>query len=504
MSMRFYNRQIELQTIREWVRLSARRMQVGVVYGRRRIGKTRLVKEAVGRHPFLYFFVERKPLTDLLQDFQEEIGTYTDRYAGTRPENLGAFLDMIGRLATEKSLVVVFDEFQNFRYIDPAVFGTFQKWIDANQDRVGLTVIFVGSMFSLMKKIFTEYKEPLYGRLTGQIFLKPLDPLTEAVILSDLNLYTPENWLRFHTIFGGVPRYYDLLSDRADTVDTPMDAVQSLIVSPYAVLKEEGRALLMEEFGKKYMVYFSILQAVSRGSTTRTQIANATGLNYNRLGPYLDELEKHYELIERQTPVLSRKERSKTSCYRIIDPFTRFWFRYLFKYGRYIEIEAYDALMAIISRDLPVLEGVVFEELITRLLVFLNRQGKWVFPFDEIGRYWDRMNREIDLVAVNRREKTILFAECKLNAKRITPGLWKALEKKSRPILKKHKDFDPVYGVFVVAGMPPGENSEQNVWTLESLRRMAAGAGETVFTAKGAKKKHKEGYKNLAFLGVLE
>ena len=97
--------------------------------------------------------------------------------------------------------MVVFDEFQNFRYIDPSVFSTFQKWIDANQDRTGLTIIFIGSMFSLMKKVFTEYKEPLYGRMTGQILLKPLTQIVEAEILSDLDLFTPGNWLRFHVLF---------------------------------------------------------------------------------------------------------------------------------------------------------------------------------------------------------------------------------------------------------------------------------------------------------------
>ena len=135
--------------------------------------------------------------------------------------------------------MVVFDEFQNFRYIDPSVFSTFQKWIDANQDRTGLTIIFIGSMFSLMKKIFTEYKEPLYGRMTGQILLKPLTPIVEAEILSDLDLFTPANWLRFHVLFGGVPRYYTVLADRAKNLSSPLEAIRELIVSPFAVLKDE-------------------------------------------------------------------------------------------------------------------------------------------------------------------------------------------------------------------------------------------------------------------------
>jgi len=471
--MKFYDRKEEIATIREWIRLSEKRLQVGVVYGRRRVGKTRLVNEAMRGHRFLYFFVERKPIPDLLLDFQEELASMTDLYSDVRIEKLTALLNALEKIAKNQPMVVVFDEFQNFRYIDASVFSTFQKWIDANQDRRGLAVIFIGSMFSLMKKIFTEYKEPLYGRMTGQMLLKPLTPIVESEILSDLNFRDPTHWLRFHVLFGGVPRYYALLADRADKISNPIEAIRELIVSPFAVLKDEGKALLMEEFGKKYMVFFSILQAISRGNTTRSQIANAAGLDYNRLGPYLDNLEKHYELIERRTPVFSNKETSKNSSYRLYDPFTRFWFRYLFKYSRYIEIEAYDRLMKIIETDLPVLEGIAFENMITELLLILNGSGKWEFPFEDIGSYWDRTHREIDIVAVNKENRTILLAECKLSAKKIDKDLLDSLKKKSEVILAREKDLKPIYGAFVATEGKPRRPFAGKIWSLKELLRMA-------------------------------
>ena len=146
--MKFYDREQEINTIHEWIRLSEKRLQVGVIYGRRRVGKTRLINEAVRGHPFLYCFVERKPLSDLLSDFQEGLSAITDLFSGVTLESLIAFLNLLERLAERQPLVVVFDEFQNFRYIDPSVFSTFQKWIDANQDRTGLTIIFIGSVSS--------------------------------------------------------------------------------------------------------------------------------------------------------------------------------------------------------------------------------------------------------------------------------------------------------------------------------------------------------------------
>jgi len=473
--MDFYDRKQEIKTIREWMRLSEKRLQVGVIYGRRRVGKTRLVKEAMGGRRFIYFFVERKPLSDLLFDFQEELPSLTDLYSDVRFETLTAFLNALEKLAKNRPLVVVFDEFQNFRYIDASVFSTFQKWIDANQDRKGLTVIFIGSMFSLMKKTFTEYKEPLYGRMTGQMLLKPLTPINESEILFDLNFRAPADWLRFHVLFGGVPRYYALLADRADKISSPIEAVRELIVSPFAVLKDEGKALLMEEFGKKYMVFFSILQAISRGNTNRSQIANATGLDYNRLGPYLDDLDKHYELIERRTPIFSNKEASKNSSYRLYDPFTRFWFRYLFKYSRYIEIEAYDRLMEIIEIDLPILEGIAFENMIRELLLILNRSGEWEYPFEDIGSYWDRAQREIDIVAVNEKNNTVLLAECKLSAKKVNKSLLVSLKKKSEVILARKKDLKPIYGAFVANEDNPRSTFTGKIWSLRELLGLATG-----------------------------
>jgi AAA+ ATPase superfamily predicted ATPase len=448
-------------------------MEVGVIFGRRRIGKTRLVREALKNDRHLYFFIERKPIPDLLQDFQEELEEKTDQIIGGRVENITQFFLIIERLKLTKPLVIIFDEFQNFRYIDPSVFGTFQKWIDDHQSLKNITLIFIGSMFSLMKKIFTEYKEPLYGRTTGQILVKPLSPLVEVEILKDFKIHSPADLLRFHTLFGGVPRYYDLLSVRAKKLSSSNQAIRDLIVSPFAILKDEGKALLMEEFGKKYMVYFSILQAISRGRTTRSHIANATGLHYNRLGPYLDDLEKHYELIERETPILARKEKSKTSRYRVRDPFIRFWFRYLFKYSRFLELENYDTLMQIITQDLPVLEGLVFEELIKEILILLNRQRRWDFPFEDIGRYWDRRGNEIDLVAVNRSKGNILFAECKLNRQKINKKTWDDLSIKSRPLLERYPELNPGYGTFVLRGKKKTDEGPHNIWSLQDLLSMA-------------------------------
>ena len=138
-----------------------------------------------------------------------------------------------------------------------------------------------------------------------------------------------------------------------------------------------------------------------------------------------------------------------------------------------MEIGAYDTLLNIIENDLPVLEGMAFENMIRELLCSLNRVGKWDFPFEDISGYWDRKNREIDLVVVNGTKHMILFAECKLNAKRVNQGLMNNLKINSEAILRKKKDLKPIYGAFVVNEDDFQYAINEKVWFLEKLLRIA-------------------------------
>ena len=138
-----------------------------------------------------------------------------------------------------------------------------------------------------------------------------------------------------------------------------------------------------------------------------------------------------------------------------------------------MEIEDYDTLLNIIEKDLPVLEGIAFENMIRELLFILNRVGKWDFPFEDIGGYWDRKNREIDMVLVNETKHIILFAECKLNARRVNQTLMNNLKVNSEAILRKRKDLKSIYGAFVVNEEDFQYEINEEVWSLEKLLRIA-------------------------------
>ena len=120
------------------------------------------------------------------------------------------------------------------------------------------------------------------------------------------------------------------------------------------------------------------------------------------------------------------------------------------KYSRLVEIEAYDRLNDIISKDFTIFEGTGFESLVMKLLIALNGNSNWQFSFDDIGRYWDRMNREIDIIFINHIEKYIFFGECKVNGNRVNKKMWQTLTQKSSHILQKHQKYQAIYGAFVV------------------------------------------------------
>ncbi|MCK5122884.1 MAG: hypothetical protein KAQ87_01940 [Candidatus Pacebacteria bacterium] len=186
-------------------------------------------------------------------------------------------------------------------------------------------------MFTLIKKIFTSSKEPLYNRANKIIELRPFDLKTQQAILRDFKLLSSKNFLIFYSLFNGMPKYFELLEDDDLAKKNAKQIIKKLFCQEDAFLIKEGKNILIEEFGKSYEKYFSILTAISLGKTTRNEIHNYTGININSLGVFLKALEDFYEIIERKTPILEKKSSSKLSLYKIRDEFLSFWFRYLYK-----------------------------------------------------------------------------------------------------------------------------------------------------------------------------
>ena len=424
--MKFYDREKESEALSRIESISKDFAQMTVITGRRRIGKTALIKHYPKNIPFIYFFVGRKSEAMLCQELAEIVNE-------TLGEELGDFASLsklfaaIMSLSKRKNFTLVFDEFQNINGINPSFFSDMQNIWDSRKDESQLNLILCGSIYSMMRKIFDDKHEPLFGRATHKIRIEPFTINTLKNILSEYNPdFKPDDLLAFYMISGGVAKYVEqLVMQSAFTKDTIFDAITQ--TGSYFI--DEGRDVLSEEFGKEYSNYFSVMAAIASGKTTRGEITSHIGLES---GGYLDKLEKEYNLISRQRPYL-QGENTRNVRYFINDNFLNFWFRFIYKYPSAIEIGNSDYVRNKIAADYETYSGFILER-------YFRQTYKESGLYNIVSNYWNRSGKdEIDLIAVNQNDKQIVIAECKRNRQRID---LETLKENSATIMDAHKKWD--------------------------------------------------------------
>ena len=411
--MKFYNRNKELHKLQSLREASFNdHSRLTVVTGRRRIGKTSLIIHDTGTMPMLYFFVGRKNEAALCAGFCREIeaklGLQTPKMSTF--EEVFVYLLQIGR--TQKFTLII-DEFQEFANINPSIYSDLQNHWDQMRLTTHINLIVSGSIYSMMNKIFQDGKEPLFGRADAYIRLTPFSTDVVKEILNDYNPnYCNDDLLALYTVTGGVAKYIELLMDNgATTVDKIIEAVCDLD-SP---MRDEGRNILIEEFGKNYGTYFSILDAISSGRNTQAEIEAALG--NKSLGGQLAKLEDTFEVIAKMRPIFA-KPGSQTVRYYIKDQFFDFWFRYFEGNRQLIEMGLSDALKRKIKADYTTYSGKVLEKYFKQKL---RESGE----YREIGSYWEskpgKEQREVDIVAIGIDKKHALVAEVKRQSKEFSP-----------------------------------------------------------------------------------
>jgi hypothetical protein len=403
--------------------------KMSIVVGRRRIGKTKLIKEAFEQK--VYLFVSKKNETLLCEELINVLqNTLSMKILG----NFTRFKDLFEYLmiqAQQIQITLIIDEFQEFLHINPSIYSDMQNIWDEYKEKTRMNLVLSGSIYSLMKKIFEDKKEPLFGRADAKIHLQPFRVDTLKSILKDYHQdYTNDDLLSLYILSGGVAKYVELFMDaQAFTREQQL----GLIFSEDSLFLDEGKNLLIEEFGKEYTTYFSILSLIASSKTSRSEIESILERN---IGGYLDRLENEYSMIRKIKPIFA-KEGSRTLKYEISDNFFNFWFRFIYKYRSAIEIDNYQYVHQIVERDYSTYSGKYLEK-------YFIETFKLEQKYSEIGTYWERNNdNEIDIVAVNEMEKKIDFIECKLNSKKIDMEL---LKTKSKTLLSgKYSRYEVGY-----------------------------------------------------------
>ena len=433
--MKFFDRTEQLAQLREMKNRSYdNHSMLTVVTGRRRIGKTTLIDKSMSGEEYLYFFVGKKNEAVLCAEFTGEIRTKLGLFV---PDGITSFKDIFAilmQVGEHRKFTLVIDEFQNFSEVNPSIFSDIQNYWDQFRLKTNVNLIVSGSIYSLMTKLFKDKKEPLYGRDDHTIKLHPFAPsVLKEVMHEYAPRYTNDDLLALYAYTGGVPKYIELF---VDAEALTKDGMIRYICKPDSPFIEEGRKLLIQEFGRKYGTYFSILEAISEGYNTQAEIA--TYLGSKSIGGQLSKLEETYNLIGKKRPMWAGSK-SQTVRYEISDVFLRFWFRYIEKNQMMIEIGQYPLLAKVMSDDYTTYTGDTLERYFkAKMMEEMNYRaiGSWWDPKGYTDSKGNHQQCEIDIVAVSSDDKNAEIIEVKRNPEKFDK---ETMEEKVRFFIQKEK-----------------------------------------------------------------
>lgn len=416
-----------------------------VIYGRRRVGKTTLIREFIRGKDAFYFLATEELERENIKNFTRGLARYSGReyIAGASFNDWEGVFEEFVRCRSKARKVLVIDEFTYLIGVNPAFASIFQKIWDTILRASGVMVILCGSLTGMMTRHVLSYSSPLYGRRTAQIRLAPLSFAEAAGFFPGRSF---EDKVLLYSVTGGVPKYIEFFANGR----TLMDNIESEILSRHGFLYEEPSFLLEKEVGE-ITSYFSIIKTIASGEHRLGSIAGALGLPATRLTPYLKVL-MDLDVIEKRVPATERApEKSRKGLYFIKDNFIRFWFAFVAPDRSELEIGYNAGAVRRIRANL--VDGhasFVFEDISRETLGALLAGRRDAPSFEKIGSYWTG-ETEIDICAVSQADRTALLGECKFIKKPVDAGVYNELIKKAEKI-PELKGFRIIYAIFSKSG----------------------------------------------------
>lgn len=442
----FVNRVEELARLQG--RYASERAELFVLYGRRRVGKTELLREFCRDKAHIFFVATLSSDSDQLAAFSQQVWLYTHAEVAdgfTFPSWEAAFkalADLPGRP------IVVIDEITYLIAGNKAIPSVLQKVWDAQLSRSKVLLILCGSYIGLIEREILDYQAALYGRRSGGELLQPLDLPAVAAFFPE---YSPVELIESWAVLGGMPYYLSLFSNRQDLFTN----IRTHILHPQGTLYDEPLLLLVEEL-REPRNYFSILRAIAAGHTRLNAIAQAAGVGDSRATSRYLYILQQLRVVRRLVPITERKpEKSKKGIYQIEDAFLHFWFRFVHPYRGSLELGLGDAIMS--GRVEPAFDGFVgraLEEAAQGYVTRLARRRQLPFLPERIGRWW-RADAEIDVVAISDSEQAVLVGECKWSVKPVGMNVLLDLQRKAKMLQSESGSRHVTYALFAKSGFTP-------------------------------------------------
>ena len=441
-----------------------------VIYGRRRIGKTTLIKQFIKSKTAFYFLATKEVESQSMKRFAGVIA----RTTGNSVMQKAAFsdwLDLFQAVADYKpneKKVLVIDEFPYLVKVNDSFPSILQNAWDEILKDSNVMLILCGSLISMMKKHALSYESPLYGRRTAQMRIAPL-PFTTVYENQKLSF---EEAAEQYSITGGVPKYMEFFSDGQPIYEQ----IKENVLSKNGFLYEEPNFLLTDEV-QVPTNYFSIIKVIADGNHKLGTIAGILGLETSALTPYLKTLSE-LGFIEKQVPVTEKNaEKTRKGLYFISDNFLRFWFRYVYPYKGELELDNMQISLDELDKDFKEkFVAFAYEDICKEIFARLCSDKAIDFTPSKIGSYWlnDKSgNTQIDVMAVDTVNKRLFAGECKYHNQPIDADVYFELVKKvdnSSEIKSAFKGYTVIYGVFSKSGftsrMTDISNSNPNLFLI--------------------------------------
>ena len=445
--MRFYDREKETSILKENESQSKRSAVFTVLMGRKRVGKTTLIKTALKDCEYAYLLITDDSDEVLCQHFkqslEEQLGIHVD---GAINQFCDLF-EVVMKESLNRHFTIVFDEFQTLQKVNPAIFRTTKKLWGRYHNDAHLHLITLCSIQPPTRHIFENTSGQLHGRPSTILTLKPF---TIKVLRQIFHDYCPdyqnEDLLCLFMITGGVPKYVELLMDAGCYTKEKM---LNFVCTQDSCFINEGNDIVNQLFGDKSVALFSVLHLIA--SSLDTFHNNGTMMQ-KKLSVYLDELEKNYQLVSCQKPLFS-KAKNPVTAYEISDQFLRFWFYFIGPYQSYVEQGELSLVREKIDEYYNSFTGRTLEQYFRALAL---ESGRYTL----VGGWWSSKGKyEIDMIALNESNHTGLVAEIKRNRHNIS--LTKLKEKMNA---LPHKSFDDYRLTLCALSINDMEGLPYSIW----------------------------------------